>query len=295
MNDDFKNLTTEKISPKSQRKDLNIKSLINDFIDEYDSITASMKKNKNKISKAVDFFVKTYSSGGNIYFLGAGTSGRLGILEAAECPPTFGTNPKRIVGIIAGGKSAVFKSKEGAEDSGINSLDDLMSYSFNSDDLLIGISASGKSEYVLSGIKYAKKIKAPSILISCNQIKNKISDLDIVLNVGPEFISGSTRLKSGTATKNLLNIITSVSMIRLEKIYKNVMIEISPTTRKLKARLIRNLSFLLNIDQKLAIKLLEKSKWSIRLGLIMHKMNVSYKRAKILSREISIVEMLDGK
>ena len=295
MKDDFINLETEKVRKKNRNKSNTVPTLVDDFILEYDAISSALRKNKKKISKAVSTFTEVFSRGGSIYFIGAGTSGRLGVLESSECPPTFGTDPKRIISIMAGGKSAVFKSKEGAEDSSTDSIKDLRAKNYSKNDLLIGISASGKSEYVLSAIKFAKGIKSKTILISCNKLKKNISDLDIVLNVGPEFVAGSTRLKSGTATKTVLNIITTVSMMKLEKIYKNMMIDISPSTRKLKARLIRNLSNILGKNQKTAIGLLEKSRWSIRIALIMNKMDVSYKRAKILSEQISITEMLDEK
>ena len=196
---------------------------------------------------------------------------------------------------MAGGKSAIFKSKEGAEDSSVDSLKDLKTKKFSKNDLLIGISASGKSEYVLSAIRFANKIKAQTILISCNNLERKVSGLDFELNVGNEFVAGSTRLKSGTITKNVLNIITTVSMIKLEKIYNNLMIDIVPSTRKLRARSIRNLSLLLDINERLSASLLNDSKWNIRIAVIIYKMNLSYQKAKSLSKKISIVELLDGK
>ena len=295
MKDDFINLETEKVRKENTNGSKATSVLIDDFINEYDVIGSVLRKNRTKISKAINIFTKVFTNGGSIYFIGAGTSGRLGVLESAECPPTFGTDSKRIVGIMAGGRAAVFKSKEGAEDSRVNSSKDLKAKNYSKNDLLIAISASGKSEYVLSAVKFARKVKSKTILITCNKLEKNISDLDIVLNVGPEVVAGSTRLKSGTATKNILNIITTVSMMKLEKIYRNMMIDISPTTRKLKARSIRNLCNILNISQKQSVLMLEKSKWSIRIALIMSKMNLSYNKAKDLSSKISISEMLDGK
>ncbi len=295
MKDDFINLETEKVRKENTNGSKATSVLIDDFINEYDVIGSVLRKNRTKISKAINIFTKVFTNGGSIYFIGAGTSGRLGVLESAECPPTFGTDSKRIVGIMAGGRAAVFKSKEGAEDSRVNSSKDLKAKNYSKNDLLIAISASGKSEYVLSAVKFARKVKSKTILITCNKLEKNISDLDIVLNVGSEVVAGSTRLKSGTATKNILNIITTVSMMKLEKIYRNMMIDISPTTRKLKARSIRNLCNILNISQKKSMLMLEKSKWSIRIALIMSKMNLSYNKAKDLSSKISISEMLDGK
>lgn len=295
MKDDFANLETEKVGRSIKKNSDPVPLLVQSFIEEYDEIGTILKKNNKKISKAILMFTSTFSSGGSIFFIGAGTSGRLGVLEAAECPPTFGTNPNKIIAIMAGGKSAIFKSKEGAEDSSVDSLKDLKTKKFSKNDLLIGISASGKSEYVLSAIRFANKIKAQTILISCNNLERKVSGLDFELNVGNEFVAGSTRLKSGTITKNVLNIITTVSMIKLEKIYNNLMIDIVPSTRKLRARSIRNLSLLLDINERLSASLLNDSKWNIRIAVIIYKMNLSYQKAKSLSKKISIVELLDGK
>ena len=294
MKDDFANLETEKVGRKIKKNSDPVSLLVQNFVEEHDEISSILKKNNKNITKAIDKFTSTFSAGGSIYFIGAGTSGRLGVLEAAECPPTFGTSPNKIIALMAGGNSAVFNSKEGAEDSSVNSQKDLKNKKFSKNDLLIGISASGTSEYVLSGIKFAKKLKAKTILISCNHLKNKVSDLDLELNVGSEFVAGSTRLKSGTITKNVLNIITTVSMIKLEKIYNNLMIDIVPSTKKLRARSIRNLSLLLHINEKLASSLLNDSKWSIRVAVIIFKMKLPYQKAKSLSKKISIVELLDA-
>ena len=294
MKDNFNDLATEKINSRIKKKSDTNEHLIGDFIDEYNDVGLILKKNKKKISEAVNLFTKTFTKNGSIYFIGAGTSGRLGVLEAAECPPTFGTQPDRIVGLMAGGRSAVFKSKEGAEDSPTDSIRDLEAKNFNKNDLLIGISASGKSTYVLSAIKYAKGLKAKTILICCNKLKKSVSYLDIVLDVGPEFVAGSTRLKSGTLTKNTLNIITTISMIKLEKVYNNMMIDILPTTKKLKARCVRNLSNILSLNEKDSLKLLEKSKWNIRIAIIIYKMDISFSKAKALYKKVSIIEILDG-
>ena len=174
MKDDFANLETEKVGRKIKKNSDSVSYLVQNFIEEHDEINSILKKNNKNITKAIDKFTSTFSTGGSIYFIGAGTSGRLGVLEAAECPPTFGTSPNKIIALMAGGNSAVFKSKEGAEDSSVNSKKDLKNKKFSKNDLLIGISASGTSEYVLSGIKFAKKLKAKTILISCNHLKNKV-------------------------------------------------------------------------------------------------------------------------
>ena len=291
MKDIFKDLSTERINKRIDTDSKTIDEIVDAFISEEEVIHKILKKNSRKIAKATKIFFEAFSSRSRIFFIGAGTSGRLGILEAAECPPTFGTSPTKIVGLIAGGNRATFRAIEGAEDSKINSRDDLIKKGFSKNDLLIGISASATTNYVISAINYAKRINSKTIFITCNRQKHKISDFDIILDVGPEFVAGSTRLKSGTITKNVLNIITTTAMIKAEKVYKNMMIDISPTTKKLKARTLRNLSILLNLNQKKSLQLLKKSKWNTRIALIMFKKKMNYDKAKDLSKTLSLKEL----
>jgi len=291
MRDIFKDLSTEKINNRIDTNSKTIDEIVNAFINEEKTIHKILKKNSKKIAKVTKIFFEAFSKGSRIFFIGAGTSGRLGILEAAECPPTFGTSPNKIVGLIAGGNRAVFRAIEGAEDSKINSRNDLIKKGFSKNDLLIGISASATTNYVISAINYAKRINSKTIFIACNKQKHRISDFDLILDVGPEFVAGSTRLKSGTITKNVLNIVTTTAMIKAEKVYQNMMIDISPTTKKLKARILRNLSTLLNLDQNKSLQLLKKSNWNTRIALIMFKKKINYDKAKDISRILSLKEL----
>ena len=291
MKDVFSNLSTEKRKTELKTDNKTFAELVDSFIEEERTINTVLKANSKKIAQASEVFFDVFTKGGRIFFIGAGTSGRLGILEAAECPPTFGTSPKQIQGIIAGGNRAILKAVEGAEDSTSSSKKDLMAKKISHNDLLIGISASGKTKYVLSGVSYAKKVKSQTIFITCNKQTKKISNIDIVLNVGPEIVSGSTRLKSGTITKNVLNIISTAAMIKAEKIFMNLMIDIRPITEKLKARAIRNISIILNISRTEAIKLLKRSKWNIRVGIFMHKKKLNFKEAELLSKTKPIKEL----
>lgn len=291
MKDVFSNLSTEKRKKELKTDNKTFAELVDSFIEEERTINTVLKANSKKIAQASEVFFDVFTKGGRIFFIGAGTSGRLGILEAAECPPTFGTSPKQIQGIIAGGNRAILKAVEGAEDSTSSSKKDLMAKKISQNDLLIGISASGKTKYVLSGVSYAKKVKSQTIFITCNKQTKKISNIDIVLNVGPEIVSGSTRLKSGTITKNVLNIISTAAMIKAEKIFMNLMIDIRPITEKLKARAIRNISIILNISRTEAIKLLKRSKWNIRVGIFMHKKKLNFKEAELLSKTKPIKEL----
>ena len=284
----YKNLSTEKLYNNGDFKS----NIIETFIKNHNEIYESLIKNSKKINKASNILQDTYLNGGRIFFIGAGTSGRLGVMEAAEMPPTFGVESEKFIGLIAGGRKALTVAAEGAEDRGELAIDELNKYNFNKKDFLVGISASGTSDYVLSALRKAKKMKSKNILLSCNKPKVKISDLDIILKVGPEILAGSTRLKSGTITKIALNIITTSAMMLADHSYKGLMIDIKPTTKKLRARCINNLSIILKIEDSLAIKLLEKSKWNIRVAVIMRKLNVDYSKAKKLSKELIFKDIL---
>ena len=284
----YKNLSTEKLYNNGDFKS----NIVETFIKNHNEIYESLIKNSKKINKASNILQDTYLNGGRIFFIGAGTSGRLGVMEAAEMPPTFGVESEKFIGLIAGGRKALTVAAEGAEDRGQLAIDELNKYNFNKKDFLVGISASGTSDYVLSALRKAKKMKSKNILLSCNKPKVKISDLDIILKVGPEILAGSTRLKSGTITKIALNIITTSAMMMADHSYKGLMIDIKPTTKKLRARCINNLSIILKIEDSLAIKLLEKSKWNIRVAVIMRKLNVDYSKAKKLSKELIFKDIL---
>ena len=284
----YKNLSTEKLYKNGDFKS----NIVESFIKNHNEIYESLIKNSKKINKASNILQNTYLNGGRIFFIGAGTSGRLGVMEAAEMPPTFGVESEKFIGLIAGGRRALTVAAEGAEDRGELAIDELNKYNFNKKDFLVGISASGTSDYVLSALRKAKKMKSKNILLSCNKPKVKISDLDIILKVGPEILAGSTRLKSGTITKIALNIITTSAMMMADHSYKGLMIDIKPTTKKLRARCINNLSIILKIEDSLAIKLLEKSKWNIRVAVIMRKLNVDYSKAKKLSKELIFKDIL---
>ena len=284
----YKNLSTEKLYNNGDFKS----NIVETFIKNHNEIYESLIKNSKKINKASNILQNTYLNGGRIFFIGAGTSGRLGVMEAAEMPPTFGVESEKFIGLIAGGRKALTVAAEGAEDRGELAIDELNKYNFNKKDFLVGISASGTSDYVLSALRKAKKMKSKNILLSCNKPKVKISDLDIILKVGPEILAGSTRLKSGTITKIALNIITTSAMMMADHSYKGLMIDIKPTTKKLRARCINNLSIILKIEDSLAIKLLEKSKWNIRVAVIMRKLNVDYSKAKKLSKELIFKDIL---
>lgn len=194
-----------------------------------------------EIAKAVDEIVIAFNNGGRLIYIGAGTSGRLGILDAVECRPTFSVSDDMVVGIIAGGQTAIQSAVEGAEDNTELGIQDLKDINLTSKDVLVGIAASGRTPYVISAMNYAKQLNCSVVGVTCspNQGVSDVADIAICAQVGPEVLTGSTRMKSGTAQKLILNTLSTASMIRIGKIYKNLMVDVSATNEKLNARAIR--------------------------------------------------------
>lgn len=244
-------------------------------------IPKAIANEKEKIIKAIDLMVASLKNGGRVFFVGAGTSGRLGVLESAELPPTFDTPPTLAQSWIAGGKKAVFRSAEGAEDEDIK-IKSLILRKVTKKDVVIGIAASGITPFVLSALEQAKKIKTNTILITCNpdQSLAKIAQVVIALDAGPEIISGSTRLKSGTATKMVLNMLTTISMVRLGKVYGNKMVDLQARSKKLKERGIRLVQEITGLNRSRALTALAKAHWNVKTAIVMVKKNFSYLTAK---------------
>lgn len=236
---DFSELTTEQRNSASANIDkcstLEMLKIINN---EDKKVASAVEKILPLIAEAVELVAEKLSSGGRLFYIGAGTSGRLGVLDASECPPTFGTSPEMIQGIIAGGSVALISAIEGAEDNKTAAIEDLAAKNFSDKDVLVGIAASGRTPYVLSGIEYAKKIGAATVGVSCveNSALAKISDIALTVITGAEVITGSTRMKAGTATKMILNMLTTGAMIKLGKVYGNLMVDVSATNEKLRDR-----------------------------------------------------------
>ena len=235
---------------------------------------------KKEIAAAVEKTAKIFASGGNIIFIGAGTSGRLGVIEAAECYPTFGLEPGRVIGVIAGGKNAVFKSKEGAEDDGEQGKKDILKAA-KKGDIVFGIAASGRTPYVIAALAAAKKIKAATVLITCNNIDigRPAADIIIYLPTGPEVLQGSTRMKAGTATKMALNIITTSTMALCGKIYKNLMVDVKATNNKLRGRAARLVQNIAGVDESAAQKVLAETNYNVKTAVVMLKKSVDKKTA----------------
>ncbi|EGR0493233.1 N-acetylmuramic acid 6-phosphate etherase [Vibrio cholerae] len=234
-----------------------------------------------QIAQAVDKITAAFKQGGRLIYLGAGTSGRLGVLDASECPPTFGVSDQMVIGLIAGGKEAMFTAQEGAEDNATLGAHDLQQIDFSSKDVLVGIAASGRTPYVIGALEYANDLGATTIALSCNPDSTiaEIAQIAISPVVGPEALTGSTRLKSGTAQKLVLNMLTTASMIRLGKSYQNLMVDVRATNRKLIARAVRIVMQATDCQREEAEALLKESHNNAKLAILMHLTGMNYEQA----------------
>ena len=239
--------------------------------DEDRNVPSAIEKALDRIASAVDEIVKTFKNGGRLFYIGAGTSGRLGVLDASECPPTFRVNHDMVIGIIAGGDSALRNPIEGAEDSFELCQKDLENYQFSENDILCGIAASGRTPYVIGGLRYARSIGAKTIAVACN-IDSEIgreADIAIEVTPGPEVLTGSTRLKAGTCQKLILNMLTTASMVRMGKAYQNLMVDVVQSNEKLVSRARKIVMEATGCDMNTAVSTLEKAGGSCKLAIVM--------------------------
>lgn len=234
-------------------------------------VAFAVEKNLPQIAQAVEHIVAAFQSGGRLVYMGAGTSGRLGVLDASECPPTFGVPSSMVVGLIAGGEAALRNAVEGAEDNREAGEQDLRHIHFSRKDVLVGIAASGRTPYVIGGLQYAKQLGATTISLvsNPNASMSDIADIAITTAVGPEALTGSSRLKSGTAQKMVLNMLTTAAMIRLGKCYQNLMVDVQATNQKLKARAIRIVMQATECDQITAEQTLFTTHGNAKLSIMM--------------------------
>ena len=272
---------TEALNKNSQNFDkLPINKMAEVMCAENFTVATAVQKAQKEIIKAVKLVEETYLNGGKIIFIGAGTSGRLGVLEAAECPPTFSTQKNLFTALIAGGKKAVFESVEGAEDNSKQGAKDFLQIA-GKKDLLVGIASSGTTPYVLGALNAAKKRGNKTVFISSNKTaKNAGATVTIYLNTGAEVISGSTRLKAGTAQKLVLNMLTTMAMARVGKIYKNYMVDLQAKNEKLKNRATHLIALAANISLQDAKKYAQKTNYSVKEAAVMAKLKVNQKQAK---------------
>lgn len=259
--DDYKNLKTEERNAKSMNIDkMDTVDMMRLMNDESRIVIDAIDTQIDKIAKAVDIIANKIENGGHLIYIGAGTSGRLGIVDASECPPTFGVDYRLVRGIIAGGENAMFRASENAEDNEEQGKTDLINDGVQNLDVVVGLSASGGAPYVIGALKYTKSIGASAIGITCNPDSrmHNICDITIAPYVGPEVVTGSSRLKAGTAQKMILNMLSTGAMIKTGKVRSNLMINVKPTNAKLRLRCIGILRELSGCDEQTAAELIDK-------------------------------------
>jgi N-acetylmuramic acid 6-phosphate etherase len=265
--------TTEKNNRASENIDQFSTQQIVDLINAEDAVVpAAVARQRKPIATAIDVIVSRFKKGGRLFYVGAGTSGRLGVLDASECPPTFGVSPSLVQGIIAGGRSALVRSAEGAEDHPEDGAVAIDKRKVRSSDVVVGLAACGMTPFVHGALKQALKIGAATIFVTCAPEAVEHIEAEIIINpvVGPEVVTGSTRMKAGTATKLVLNTLTTGAMIRLGKVYGNLMVDLKATNAKLRDRSIRIVMEITDLSRPGARKLLARAEGSVKAAIVMH-------------------------
>ena len=298
--DDISKLMTEQVNDRSvDIETQSIGQILHYINDENRTVTDAIERCIPSIEKVTAAVVQAFEKGGRLIYLGAGTSGRLGVLDASECPPTFGVSPDMVVGVIAGGDYALRHAIEGAEDDETIAQEQLKELGLVKEDFVVGISASGRTPYVVAGLSYAKEVGCytGAISNSPNAVISKVADIGIEAITGPEVVTGSTRMKAGTAQKLILNMITTAAMIRVGKIFKGYMVDVQPTNQKLKQRATNILAKVTNLSQEEARKVLEDNHFDLKVAIISQLHHISAKEAEQLLREnqMNIVKAMQNK
>ncbi len=282
--DELKSISTEGQNQDTLDIDLlDAKGVLTKINNEDQKVAGVIEAIIPDIAQAVDKIVDAFSNGGRLIYIGAGTSGRLGILDAVECPPTFSVSEQQVIGIIAGGEQAIYKAVEGAEDSEILAIEDLKVVNLSSKDIIVGIAASGRTPYVISAMNYAKSVGANVVGVSCsyNEKFEQANDINICAVVGAEALTGSTRMKSGTAQKLILNMLSTASMIRSGKSYRNLMIDVNASNEKLYARAVRIVMQATDCDYKIAKQALDNANNNAKLATLMVLTGMSVEQARV--------------
>ena len=271
---ELRKIDTEQRNPRTMHIDtlstLEMVKLIND---EDHRVAEAVARVLPEIARAVDIIYEQLRQGGRLFYCGAGTSGRLGVLDAVECPPTYGVSPELVVGLIAGGDSAFVRAKEGAEDNRALGRQDLMDRNFSARDVLVGIAASGRTPYVLGAMDYAHEVGAPVLALTCchDSELSRHADVTMAPIPGPEVVTGSSRMKSGTAQKMVLNMLSTGAMIKLGKVYGNLMVDVKATNEKLVERCKRIVCEATGVDYDTATEALEKCGYRAKVAIVMLK------------------------
>ncbi|ANQ64968.1 N-acetylmuramic acid 6-phosphate etherase [Staphylococcus equorum] len=282
------NLITESRNEATMHLDeMSIQRALETMNEEDQKVPQQIKQILPNLTKVIEVTTKQFKKGGRIIYMGAGTSGRLGVLDAAECVPTFNTTPDEFIGLIAGGQPAMTVAVEGAEDSESLAHDDLKHIDLTNNDVVIGIAASGTTPYVKGGLKYATEAGAHTVAISCNVDTeiSKLAEFPVEVNVGPEVLTGSTRLKSGTAQKLILNMISTITMVGVGKVYGNLMVDVKATNHKLVDRSVRIIQDICDIPYEQAQKLYNDADQNLKQAVVMFLCDVSKPEAETKLRQ----------
>lgn len=287
MSVEINQLTTEKRNPNTMHLDqMSVGQVLEEMNKEDRKVPEVIAEALGQIEAAVETIIQSFNAGGRLIYFGAGTSGRLGVLDAAECVPTFGVSPDLVVGLIAGGDKAMVEAVEGAEDSLTLAEEDFKKLKLNANDTVVGIAASGRTPYVIGGLQYAQSIGAKTVSIACNQ-QAKISgfaQIPIEVDCGPEVLTGSTRLKAGTAQKLILNMLSTVSMIGIGKVYQNLMVDVQATNEKLEERSKRIIMAATECSYEEAACYFEAANHKVKVAIVMILTNLDATEA---SRKIN--------
>jgi len=280
---DRSRLTTER--PNARTRDIDRRSTLEivDAINAEDRrVAPAVARQRRQIAAAVELIVESLGKGGRLFYVGAGTSGRLGVLDASECPPTFGVPPSMVQGIIAGGRRALVRSAEGAEDRAADGAAALRKRRIKPIDAVVGIAACGVTPFVRGAIAHARKIGARTIFLTCAPESTEGVKADVIINpvVGPEVVTGSTRMKAGTATKLVLNTLTTTAMIKLGKVYGNLMVDLNATNAKLRDRAERIVMAVTELSRPQARKLLARARWRSKTAILMHLAGLDFDEAR---------------
>ena len=281
-------LTTEQRNANTTHIDtMSTLEMVKTINNEDEKIAPAVGTQDEKIAQAIDIGAKRYHDGGRLIYIGAGTSGRLGVLDAVELVPTYGIKPERAIGLIAGGKSAMYLAVEGAEDDPDLAEADLKKINLSEKDMVLGIAASGRTPYVIGGLDYAKKVGAATVAVACvkNSLIGQHAEIAIEAVTGPEVVTGSTRMKAGTAQKMILNMISTGIMIRQGKVYENVMIDVLPTNEKLVERAKRIISTVTGISKEQASHVLKEADKDVGLDIVRAKTKMNKEQAETLLAE----------
>jgi N-acetylmuramic acid 6-phosphate etherase len=278
----LENLSTETRNNKTSNLDeMTTKQILTAMNEEDHNVPTAVGIEIEHIEKLVLKVIESFKKKGRLIYIGAGTSGRLGILDAVECPPTFGTETEMVQGLIAGGLKAFTVAVEGAEDREDFAVEDLKQINLNENDIVIGIAASGRTPYVIGGLKYAKEVGASTGSIACNKNAeiSKYAEISVEVVAGPEILTGSTRLKAGTSQKLVLNMISTASMIGIGKVYKNLMVDMQPTNIKLIERSKRIIMEATDVDYETATKYYEQANKNVKVAIVMILVQCNYEEA----------------